>query len=123
MKKNLLLVAAALMALAPVSGFAGIRGAVFVGGPFWGPGPYWGPAYYGPAYAVAPAAGEVKLDTPVKTAEVFINGAYAGTTKQNHSMHLRPGNYNIEIREAGQVRFAENVYVVPGKTLHLTPTL
>ena len=31
-------------------------------------------------------------------------------------MHLRPGTYNIEIRESGQTRFAEKVYVAPGKT-------
>ena len=36
---------------------------------------------------------------------------------------LRPGNYNIEIREGGQTRYAERVYVVAGKTLHLRPEL
>ena len=98
MKKGLLVLAASLMMLAPVSAPAAVR--VFVGGPyysgfyrpFWGP--YWGPAYYGYSNA-----GEVKLDTKVKDAGVFINGAYAGTTHDNKTMHLRPGTYNIEIRE------------------------
>ena len=59
--------------------------------------------HYGGYY---PYAGQVKLDTKVRDAEVFINGAFAGTT-----------------REAGVTKFTERVYVVPGKTLHLHPTL
>ena len=38
-------------------------------------------------------------------------------------MYLRAGTYNIEIREAGSVRFTEKVYIVAGKTLHLHPEL
>jgi hypothetical protein len=118
MKKGLLILTVALMTLAPISASAAIRGFVGVGGPYWGP--YWGPAYYGYGY---PAAGQVKLDTKVKDAEVFIDGAFAGTTHQTKSMHLRPGSYNIEIREAGLTKYAERVYVVAGKTLHLYPQL
>jgi hypothetical protein len=115
-----MVLAAGLMMLLPVAGSAAVR--VFVGGPYWGP--YWGPAYpYGYGYYAAPNSGQIKLDTPVKTAEVFINGAYAGTTKENKTMHLRPGSYNIEIREAGRTQFTRNVYVAPGKTMHLHPEL
>src|SRR5690349_7882453 len=129
MKKGLLIVAATLMTLAPMSASAAVRGFVVVHRPYWyGPyaydpfwGPYWGPAYGG--YYAYPNSGEIKLDTKVKDAQVFINGAYAGTTHENKSMHLRPGNYNIEIREAGSMRYAERVYVVAGKTLHLHPEL
>lgn len=126
MKKGLLILAAALMTLAPMATPAAARAVVVVGGgwyrPFWGP--YWGPAYgyWGPAYAY-PNSGEVKIDTKVKDAQVFINGAYAGTTHENKSMHLRPGNYTIDIREGGQSRFDQRVYVVAGKTLHLHPEL
>jgi PEGA domain len=127
MRKGLLILALSVMALAPVSAPAAIRGFVSVGPsyyggyyrPFWGP--YWGPMYGG--YYANPYAGEVKLETKVKDAGVFINGAYAGTTHQNKSMHLRPGTYNIEIKEAGRVRYAEKIYVVAGKTLHLQPEL
>lgn len=125
MKKSLLIVAAALMTMAPLSASAAVR--FYYGGgfyrPFWGP--YWGPyygAYWGPAYAY-PNSGEIKLDTKVKDAQVFINGAYAGTTHENKTMHLRPGNYNLEIREAGTTQYAEKVYVVAGKTLHIHPEL
>jgi hypothetical protein len=132
MKKGLLVLAVALMTLAPVGASAAVRGFVSVGGgyyggyygglyrPFWGS--YWGPGYYGGYYGY-PHAGQVKLDTKVKDAEVFINGAFAGTTHQNKSMHLRPGSYNIEIREAGVAKYKERVYIVPGKTLHLHPAL
>ena len=129
MKKTLMTLAAAAMTLAPMTASAGVR--VVVGGPviyggFYRPawyGPYWA-GYWGPGpYYNFANAGEVKLDTKVKDAQVFINGAYAGTTKDNKTMHLRPGNYNIEIREGGQNAFAEQVYVTAGKTIHLQPAL
>jgi hypothetical protein len=129
MKKGLLILTAALMTLAPLSASAAIRGFVAVGpvygagwyAPFWGP--YWGPyAYWGPYYAY-PNAGQVKVDTKVKDAAVYIDGAYAGTTQENKTMHLRPGSYNIEIREGGLTHFTERVYVTAGKTVHLHPEL
>jgi hypothetical protein len=127
MKKGLLILAAALMTLGPITASAAVRGVVVVRRPYyawyrpyWGP--YWGPAYGGVYYGY-PNAGEVKLDTKVKDARVFINGAYAGTTHQNKSMYLRPGGYTIEIRQGGRPPFAERVYVVAGKTLHLRPEL
>lgn len=134
MKKALLGIAAALMMLIPVSASArGFGGRVVVGGPFvggyWGGpywGGYWGPYGYGPywgGYYAFPNSGEIKLDTKVKDAQVFINGAYAGTTQEDKKMHLRPGNYNIEIREGGRTQFSEKVYVAAGKTLHLHPEL
>jgi hypothetical protein len=129
MRKGLLILSGALMTLAPMSAPAAVRGFVVVGrpyypgwySPFWGP--YWGPAYYGGYYYAPPYAGQIKLDTKVKDARVFINGAYAGTTHQNKSMYLRPGTYKIEIREGGHTQFSERVYVVAGKTLHLRPEL
>jgi len=114
----------------PDEASAAVRGFVAVGGPYYGGwyrpfwGAYWGP-YWSPYYGFYgyPYAGHVKLDTKVKDAAVFINGAYAGTTHENKTMHLRPGRYNIEIREGGITKYAERIYVVPGKTLHLHPTL
>lgn len=134
MKKGLLILAAALMTLAPMS--ASAAGRIFVGRPYfggyyggwgWGAGwyspfwgPYWGP--YGYSYGYR-NAGEVKLDTKVKDAQVFINGAYAGTTHENKSMYLRPGSYNVEIREGTVTPFNQKIYVEAGKTLHLHPEL
>jgi len=127
MKKGLLILAASLMSLAPVAATAQVRARVVVGRPYYGGfyRPYWG-AYWGPTYSPYyfsnPNSGEVKLDTKVKDAGVYINGAYAGTTHDNKTMHLRPGQYNIEIRGYGRP-FTERVYVVAGKTLHLHPEL
>ena len=54
---------------------------------------------------------------------MFLNGAYAGTTRENKTMHLRPGKYNIEIKEGGNTQFAENIFVSAGKTIHIHPEL
>jgi hypothetical protein len=130
MKKALLVLAALGMALAPMSASAAVvvrggfvRGPGFYGGwynPYWGS--YWGPGYMGSYYAY-PNSGEVKLDTKVKDAQVFIDGSYAGTTHENKTVRLRPGSYNIEIREGGRTPFSERIYVAAGKTLHLHPEL
>jgi hypothetical protein len=76
-KRLLMIVAATLMTLAPMSASAAVRGFVVVGrphyyygggySPYWGP--YWGPAYGG-YYSTHPNSGEVKLDTKVKDAQV-----------------------------------------------------
>jgi hypothetical protein len=67
--------------------------------------------------------GEVKIDTKSKTDEVFIDGAFAGTTKDTKTFHLRQGSYSIEVRNAGQTELSEQVFVAAGKTLHLQPAL
>ena len=126
MKKLMVLMALAAMTLIPAT--ASARGGVFIrggfgpgfygGGPYWGG--YWGPGYYGYAYS---NTGEVKLDTKANDGQVFINGAFAGNTKDARSMHLRPGTYTIEVRHAGQEALNEQVFVIAGKTLHLHPAL
>ena len=129
MKKGLLILATAVIALAPMNASAAVvRGGFVVGpriyggwyAPYWGP--YWGPGYFGP-YDAYPNLGEVKLDTKVRDAQVFINGAYSGTTHENRTMRLRPGTYNIEIREGSQTPFSQKIFVVAGKTMHLRPVL
>jgi len=131
MKKALLVLAAAVMMLIPASASArGFGGRGFVGGywggPYWGGG-YWGPyaygPYWGPGYYAYPYTGEIKLDTKVKDAQVFINGAFAGTTHDAKKMHLRPGTYDIQIREGGKTQFDQKVYVAGGRTVHLHPGL
>ena len=122
MKKRLLILAAAVMTLLPMT--ASAARFVVVGRPYYGGwyAPYWGPYWgygYGYGYGYFPNSGQIKLDTKVKDAQVFINGAYAGTTRENKTMHLRPGSYNLEIREANTTQFAQKVYVVAGKTIHL----
>jgi PEGA domain len=99
--------------------------AVFVGprfAPFGWYGPAYGPYPYGP-YAVAPNAGQVKIETKVKDAQVFVNGSYAGTAGKLKTMWLRPGTYTIELRAPGLPRYAEKIYVVGGKKIVLNPEL
>lgn len=128
--KKLLILAAALLMLAPVSASAQHRVVVVgpvIGGwysPFWGPywGPYWGLGW-GPGYDRYPNTGEVKLDTKVNDAQVFVNGAYLGTAHDNKTIHLRPGAYKFEIREPGREPYTASVYVTVGKTLHLNPEM
>ena len=124
--KKILLVGIALMAMLPPSAFARGRGLVIVG-PVFAPygwygwyDPYWGPYPYGlgPGFA-----GEVKLETNVKDAEVFINGNYAGKLKQLRTMMMSSGDYDISIRASGREPFEQKVHVVAAKTLTLHPEL
>jgi len=126
MKKMLLFASAALMLL-PLAVAARGRVAVFVGPAFapmgwygYGYGPFYRPYPYGAYYGV-PNAGQVKLDTKVKAAEVFVDGAYAGTAGKLKTMWMRPGTYTIELRAPGRAQFAEKIYVVAGKTVHVEP--
>ena len=121
--KKMLLIASAAMMLLPLT--AAARVGVFVGSGFapmgyYGYGPFYGPYPYG-AYYGAPNAGQVKLDTHMKDAQVFVDGAYAGTSGKLRTMWMRPGTYTIELRAPGQAQFAEKIYVVAGKTVHVEP--
>jgi hypothetical protein len=124
MKKLLLICLTAAVMMAPLAAYARpVR--VFVGPGFgWGYSSYWGayPYPYG-YYGYGPATGALKVDTKVKDAEVYINGAYAGTVGKLKTMYLRPGSYDIEVRASGQTAFDKKVYVAAGKTLHLKPEL
>jgi PEGA domain len=125
--RKLFLIGTVVMTLLPAAAFA--RGpAMVVVGPAFAPygwygwyGPYYGPYPYGP-YPGA-TAGEIKLDTDVKDAEVLINGSYAGTVRQLTKMMMRPGSYDISVRAPGRETFEQKVYVVAGKTLKLHPDL
>lgn len=126
-----LFVAAALPAAAAphafVRGGFGYRSAWRGGWGGWGGwGGPWGYGYfpyYGPYVGINPNAGEIKLDTKLKDAEVFINGAYAGTVREMKTMWMRQGSYDLEIRAPGREEFQSRIYVVNGKTIHIRPDL
>jgi hypothetical protein len=130
MKKVLMICITAAVMIVPLAAYAR-SGRIFVApafgwgwySPYWGSySPYWGPYPYPYGY-YAPATGAVKFDTSVKDAEVYIDGAYAGTVGKLKTMHLRPGSYDIEVRAPGRTQFDKKVYVAAGKTLHLNPDL
>jgi hypothetical protein len=89
----------------------------------WGPGwysPYWGPAWG--AYYWGPNTGNVKIYTPVKDAQLFIDGGYAGSVAKSKKFPLRPGNHEIALRAPqGQTIYDQRVQVLRGKTTELHP--
>jgi opacity protein-like surface antigen len=125
--RKLLLVIVAAVAMLPAIGAARGRVGVFVGPGFAPYGWYGG---YGPGYGFYPSgpygtpnAGEVKIDTKVKDAEVLINGSLAGTVGQLKTMILRAGTYDVQVRAPGRAPFEQKIYVVAGKTVKLRPDL
>jgi hypothetical protein len=119
-----LVLGAFLVMSLPASAAGRFRGGVVVG-PAFGSFGWYNPFFYGPygwyeSYAPYPAyianAGELRLKTNVKDADVYINGAYAGKAAKLKSLWLRPDAYNIEIRAAGYESHAERIYLLPGKT-------
>jgi hypothetical protein len=111
--------------MAPLAAYARPARVIVAPGYGWGwYGSYWGPYPYGYGYyGYGPATGAVKFDTRVKDAEVYIDGAYAGTVGKLKTMNLKPGSYDIEVRAPGRTQFDKKVYVAAGKTLHLNPEL
>lgn len=91
-------------------------------GPAWYYSPYYYPAYYpvGGVYAVAPRGGEVKIDTHLKDASVYVDGGFAGSTAKLKHFSLKSGNHDIEVRNtAGQTLFHDKVQVLPGRTVEI----
>ena len=125
MKKLVMLGIVSTILMAPLSAYARPARVIVAPGYGWGwYGSYWGPYPYGYGYyGYSPATGALKFDTSVKDAEVYIDGAYAGTVGKLKTMNLKPGSYDIEVRAPGRTQFEKKVYVAAGKTLHLNPEL
>ena len=86
---------------------------------FYGPGWYypWPRAYWGPSYVVVPQTGDIKIDTHLKDASVYVDGGFAGTTGKLKDFSLRPGNHIIEVRNStGDTLYHNRVQVLLGKT-------
>lgn len=95
--------------------------------PFWWPyHPWYGAAFhpgYWNGFRYGPNLGEVRLQTESKTAEVFLDGAYAGQAKDRKSMWLEPGAYDLEVRDDSGRSYQKRIYVLSGKTLKLEADL
>ena len=101
---------------------AAIRQVVIRPYSFYGPAFYygWPRAYWGPSYVVVPQTGEVKIDTHLKDAMVYVDGGYAGTTRKLKEFSLRPGNHDLEVRNsAGQMLYHNRIEVLMGKTTEI----
>ena len=95
----------------------------------------WGPAYYSPyyyypgyyypgyypgVYGVRPSGGDVKIDTHLKDASIYVDGGFAGSTGKLKHFSLQTGNHDIEVRNsAGQTLFHDKVQVLPGRTVDI----
>ena len=125
--------AVAILATAILAPSASARPRIFIGGYFGGPvfyGPgfygWYGPPWYWPyapyVYAPAPTMGSVKIDTKSKDAQVYVDGAYAGTVGQLKTFPLKAGEHDIELRSSDSHSFYhERVTVLPVRKLTLTP--
>jgi hypothetical protein len=83
---------------------------------YYGPG--WGYPVY-PSY-VRPNTGEVKIDTDMKDASLYIDGGFVGPVKKFKKVELRPGNHDIELRDGtGERLFDRRVQVIVGKSVEL----
>ncbi len=83
--------------------------------------PYAYGAFYPGFYSLSPRAGmgQVKLQTPYRNAEVYLNGAYAGTVKELKDIWLEPGVYELEIRPEKVEPLQKRIYVLSGKTVKI----
>ena len=132
-KKILLLAALVLAISAPALGgvrFGGISvgvGYSYFSGPYccYEPYYYYDGFYSGPWHTPfwftepSPTKGTIKLSKVDKTAEVYINQAYAGTAGELKDIHLDPGAYDLEIRASRKEPVQKRVYVLSGKTVKL----
>src|SRR5262249_4170317 len=83
-------------------------------------GPYVGGLYY------APDKGKVELSVSsqdAKTAEVYIDDAYAGMAKKLKSMWLQPGAYNLMVTAPDGSSFQQRIYGLSGKSLKVSARL
>jgi hypothetical protein len=87
--------------------------------PYWGPYPFLPPGYF----AYGSAKGEVRLAAEPKTAEVYLDHAYAGTADHLKSIWLEPGAYDLSVAANGREDFHQRIYVLSGKSLKITARL
>ena len=125
----------AVLALVPAAsaqrGVVIIRGGYFGGfyGPHFfgyiGPGPwvygYWG-APYGFGYISGANSGEVKIDTKMKNASVYLDGGFIGKADKVKKFALKAGEHDIELRDpSGNTFYQEHIRVLPGRTVEIEP--
>jgi len=92
---------------------------VIVGPAYGYYGSGWYP-YHRPAYIVGPATGEVKIDTRLKDASVYVDGGFLGPVNKFKKFELRPGNHDIELRDAsGRTILDQRIQVILDRTTEI----
>jgi hypothetical protein len=87
--------------------------------PYWGPNSFFAPGYFG----YGSAKGEVRLAAEPKSAEVYLDRAYAGTADHLKNIWLEPGAYDLSVAATGHEAFHQRIYVLSGKSLKITAKL
>ena len=91
--------------------------------PLWcAPASLLGSVYSG-SLAYAADKGEVRLTADPKTAEVYIDGAYAGTADHLKTMWLDSGAYDLSVSAMGRKEFHQRIYVLSRKSLKILARL
>jgi hypothetical protein len=85
--------------------------------------PIWSPYYPPGHFDFNDGRGEIRLSVDPKMAEVYIDGAYAGTADRLKSMWLDPGAYDLTVAAGDRESFHQRVYVLSGKSLKITAKL
>lgn len=86
--------------------------------------PFYAPYYYPPnAFDRSAGRGQVKLSGAAKDAQVYLDGAYAGTADHLKNMWLDPGAYNLEVSTPAGQKFQKRIYVLSGKILKVNAQL
>jgi len=91
----------------------------------WLWGPYWNgyPLLYPGMNDPSADKGQIRLTAEPKTAQVFLDGAYAGTADQLKSIWLAPGAYTLSLSTPSGESFHQRIYVLTGKSLKVTAKL
>lgn len=98
----------------------------FYPGYFYGSyAPFYGPYAYGypPSIAYAEDKGKVELAVLPKTADVYLDGAYAGAAGDLKKIWLSPGAYDLDVSLPGGTPFHQRIYVLSGKSLKIKHNL
>jgi hypothetical protein len=105
-----------------------VRGPAFGWG-YYGYDPFWYGYGYGNPYVVPAGVvtGGLRLEVAPKTAEVFVDGYYAGVVDDfdGHFQHLNltPGAHQIEVRAPGFQPLTFNTYIQPDHTTDYKATM
>ncbi len=95
----------------------------FLWDPFWSNyPPFYHPGYF-QGFAYGDGKGEVRLRVEPKTADVYLDGAYAGTADRLKSMWLEAGAYDLSVSTKDRAPFRRRIYVLSGKSLKITANL
>lgn len=96
---------------------------------YYGYSAFWPPFFdgylpYAASLGAGYGKGEVKLRVTPKTADLFIDDAYAGSVARlKGSAWLDPGAYNMCLKASGHADFCRRIYVLSGKTIDIVAKL